>query len=242
MKKKRFRPWVIITFSIICLIGTIYYSYQVIMWNLHVKENNKIQKEIEEKIKPVDDSFQVDFKLLKEKNPDTVGYIIVNNTNIRYVVVKGKDNEYYLNHNFEKKWNVAGWIFGDYHNKFDGSDKNLIIYGHNTKDNSMFDSLKNVLEENWYSNKDNHIVTLITEEKIYHYEVFSSYPIKPEKYYINTSFNNDEEFNNFVIKLKSRSIYDYGVQVTGNDKILTLSSCLGEGQRRVVLHARLIDE
>ena len=242
MEKRRLRPWVIITFSMICLIGIIYYSYQVIMWNLHVKENNKIQEEIEDKIKinVKEEIYKIDFDTLKKINPDTVAYIKVNNTNINYVVVKGKDNSYYLNHNFEKKWNVAGWIFGDYHNHFDGTDKNLIIYGHNTKDNSMFDTLKNVLESKWYKNKENHIVTLITEQNTYQYEVFSTYSIKPESYYINTSFKDDNEFGKFVNTLKTRSIYDYGVEVKKEDKILTLSSCLGEGQKRVVLHARLI--
>ena len=42
-------------------------------------------------------------------------------------------------------------------------------------------------------------------------------------------------------KLKSRSIYDYGVEVDSNDKILTLSSCIGDGKKRVVLHAKLIE-
>ena len=71
--------------------------------------------------------------------------------------------------------------------------------------------------------------------------MFSTYSIKPEDYYINTEFKDNDEFDKFIKKLKSRSIYDYKVEVSGEDKILTLSSCIGDGTKRVVLHAKLIN-
>ena len=249
--KRRLKPWVIINLSIIILTCIIYSSYQVITWKQHVDENEKIQENIKDKIIIIDPEldesnpepeYQIDFNSLKETNSDTVAYVKVNNTNIDYVVVKGKDNSYYLKHNFEKKWNVAGWIFGDYHNKFDESDKNIIIYGHNTKDGSMFGTLKKVLDKDWYENEDNYKIVLVTEKGIYYYQVFSTYSIKPEDYYINTEFKDNDEFDKFIKKLKSRSIYDYKVEVSGEDKILTLSSCIGDGTKRVVLHAKLIND
>ena len=244
MKITRLRPWVLITFSCICIIGIIYYSYEVALWKKHVKENNEIQKKIEEKItiSTEDNSYQIDFKALKEMNPDTVAYIKVNHTKIDRIVVKGNDNKYYLNHNFEKNWNHAGWVFADYRNHLDGSDKNIIIYGHNVKDGSMFDTLIKVLDEEWYTNKENHIITFITEQGTYYYQVFSTYSIIPEEYYITTSFQNDKEYETFINTLKLRSIYDYQTEVTKEDKILTLSSCIGEGKKRVVLHAKLLEE
>ena len=241
MRIIRLRPWVIITISILCLTGIVYYSYEVILWYKHVNNNSKIQKKIEKKIIINEDDnekkYDIDFKALKEINPDTIGYVKVNNTNIDYIVVKGNNNKYYLNHNYEKEWNVAGWIFGDYQNNFDETDKNIIIYGHNTKDGSMFDSLTNVLTKEWQENEDNYDIVLVTEMGIYHYRVFSTYTIVPEDYYIKTSFTND--FNNFINTLKSRSIYNYNTEVTEEDKILTLSSCIGDGRKRVVLHAKL---
>ena len=244
MKVTRLRPWVLIIIGVILLSGFIYYSYEVILWYKHVNENQEIQEKLEEKINiNIEESkYEIDFKALKEMNPDTVAYLKVNNTNINYVVVKGEDNSYYLNHNFEKKWNIAGWIFGDFRNHFDGTDKNLIIYGHSTKNGSMFDTLTNILKEEWYTNKENHIVTLVTEQGTFEYQVFSTYTVTPEIYYITTSFNDDNTFESFARELKSRSIYDYGVEVTSEDKMLTLSSCVGEGNKRVVLHAKLIKE
>ena len=233
---------IIIIFSLIFVVGIVFSLYKIINWKLNVDENKSIQKELKKKVKVVADDYKIDFKMLKEKNPDTIAYIKVNNTNIDYVVVKGTDNSYYLRHNFEKNYNIAGWIFADYHNKFDGTDRNIIIYGHNTKDGSMFETLRNVLNKDWYENKDNYKVTLVTENKTYYYQVFSTYTIVPEDYYINTAFSNDSEFGVFARTLKSRSNYNYNVDVGANDKILTLSSCIGDGSKRVVLHAKLITE
>lgn len=245
-KKKRLRPWVIITLLLMFLVGTIYYSYQIVLWKIHVNDNNKIQKKITDSIKIIeseeDTQYEIDFNSLKKKNPDTIGYINVNNTNINYIVVKGQDNNYYLNHNYDKKWNKAGWIFADYHNKFDETDKNIIIYGHNMKDGSMFETLKDVLTKDWYTNTNNHVITLITEKGTYHYQVFSTYSIDPEDYYINTKFYTEDSFYEFLKTLEKRSIYDYNIELKRDDKILTLSSCLGDGSKRVVLHAKLLDK
>lgn len=233
---------VFVLFVLLCIVGIVFSSYKIINWKKDVDSNKTIQHKLKKKIVIIKDEYKIDFKSLKESNPDTIAYIKVNNTNIDYVVVKGNDNDYYLKHNFEKKWNVAGWIFADYRNKFDGNDKNIIIYGHNTKDGSMFETLRNVLNSDWYRNEENYKVTLVTESGVYYYKVFSTYSIENEDYYITTSFNNDEEFNEFVKKIKSRSNYNYNVDVSGTDNILTLSSCLGDGKKRVVLHAKLIIE
>ena len=183
--------------------------------------------------------YNIGFKSLKEQNSDVVAYIKVNGTNIDYVVVRSKDNSYYLKHNFNKEYNIAGWIFSDYHNKFDETDKNIVIFGHNTKDGSMFGTLKNVLDKSWQENKDNLKILLVTEKDQYIYQVFSTYSIKLEDYYINTEFSNDDEFKKYIEEVKSRSNYDYQIEVNEKDKILTLSSCLYDSTRRVVLHAKL---
>ena len=106
----------------------------------------------------------------------------------------------------------------------------------------MFGTLKSTLNEDWYKNEENHIVVFVTEKGTYYYQVFSTYSIKPEDYYINTVFKTDDEFNDFIKTIKSRSIYDYGIEVSKEDKILTLSSCISDGSKRVVLHAKLLKE
>ena len=238
--------WILIAFTLLCLIGIIFFSFKVIAWKFHTSSNEKIQDQINDSIKIIksdtnnEDVYEIDFKALKEINSDTIAYVKVNNTNINHIVVKGADNSFYLNHNYKKEWNYAGWIFADYKNRFDDTDKNIILYGHNAKDGSMFETLKNAINKEWYENPENHKVILVSENGTHYYQVFSTYSISPEDFYIKTEFKDDSDFNDFVQTLKSRSVYDYGLEVSGQDKILTLSSCLDGRKNRIVLHAKLI--
>ena len=83
---------------------------------------------------------------------------------------------------------------------------------------------------------------LVREEGTFYYQVFSTYTIEPEEYYIKTEFSSNSDFYSFIKTLQIRSDYDYNVDVNENDKILTLSSCTNSGKNRVVLHAKLINE
>ena len=248
-KEKRKKKLVLFIIMFVFFFMFLLSLIKIISYLKDNKDNKKIQETIINDsitiIEPIEEEkgvkYDVDFKSLKDRNPDTIAYVKVNNTNIDYIVVKGNDNSYYLKHNFNKEYNVAGWIFSDYHNKFDETDKNIVIFGHNTKDGSMFGTLKNVLDKSWQENKENLEIILVTEKGQYKYQVFSTYQITPEDYYINTIFNNDDEFTKFINKIKSRSNYDYGVELDSSDKILTLSSCIGDGKKRVVLHAKLIE-
>ncbi len=242
MKKKRI---FIVSFIIIFSLGLIYSGYNIYLWLKSVNENDKLKNEIEKHIEIMDNDSKVpkyiiDFPSLKKQNNDTIAYLKVDNTNISYAIVRGNDNLYYLSHNFNKEYGVAGWIFADYRNKFDETDKNIIIYGHNTNDGSMFGSLKKVLNYEWQSIDEK--IMLITEAKTYYYQVFSTYLVNPEDYYITTEFPNDTEYTKFIETIKSRSNYAYQVEVSANDKILTLSTCSDNGAKRVVLHAKLIQE
>ena len=172
-----------------------------------------------------EDDIEIDFAKLKEVNPDTVGWIRVNNTNINYPVVKGTNNDYYLKRDFKKKWNEGGWIYADYHNNVDGNDKNLVIFGHAMKNKTMFGSLLNTLDSNW--NKDE------TNLKIYRHFGFV--------HYVNTQFDTDEEYKDFINNVKDRSIYKYKEDVSSTTNILTLSTCYDNNDTRLVVHAYLID-
>ena len=241
---KNLIPNIILIFFIILFVFS---GFKIIMWFLNNRENKKIAEEISQAITINEENveekekYKVDFQTLKEKNSDTVGFLKVNGTNIEYTVVKGTNNSYYLKHNFNKESNSAGWIFADYKNKVDGTDKNLVIYGHNMRDDSMFGSLKNILNDDWHNEEENKYVTFITENDNSIYEVFSVYQVADEDYYITTDFK-DNEFNDFIKTIKSRSKFDFGVDVNENDNILTLSTCANNNKYRVVLHAKKIIE
>lgn len=240
--KRRIKKQAILKLLFIILI--VFSTIKIIKWKINTTKNKNIKEEIQEYIKiekeDEEEKYIVDFKKLKEQNSDTIAYLKVNNTKVDYVVVKGKDNEFYLNHNFNKEYNVAGWIFADYKNNFDGTDKNIVIYGHNMQDGSMFASLKEILTSNWQKNTNKQI-KLVTENNTITYEIFSSYTINPEDYYIKTHFQNDQTYIEFLNILKQRSFYDYNINVNEFDKILTLSTCTGTGNNRIVIHAKQIN-
>lgn len=183
--------------------------------------------------------INVDIDSLKEKNGDTIGWIKVNNTNINYPFVQTKDNDYYLSHAFDKSNNNAGWVFLDYRNNSDFSDKNNIIYAHARRDNSMFGSLRNVLKKEWYSNKDNHVIKLSTANENTMWQIFSVYKIPVETYYITTQFTTSSQYKTFLETIIKRSVHQFNTTVDSSDKILTLSTCSGEDDR-IVVHAKLI--
>ena len=232
--------------TLIFVITAVISGINIFKWLKENKESQNIIEEISSKVtvaKEADDNVQekynVDFNALKQINTDTVSWLKVKGTEIEYPIVKAKDNSYYLNKSFNKTYNSAGWLFMDYRNNANGTDKNIVIYGHNRKDGSMFGTLKDVFEEAWYSNEQNKYITYITENEYCTYEIFSAYRIQAEDYYITTSFKSDAEFEQFVKKIKSRSFKDFGTEVNSNDQILTLSTC-SNADYRVAVHAKKV--
>lgn len=265
-KKKKNTTWIfVILFSIFISI-IVFCLIKIFIWGKDNKDTSKVINDItnavnvtlrddDDNTELVNDTneeetsdywyyikfplIDVDITELKEKNSDTVGWINVNNTNINYPFVQTKDNSYYLNHSFDKKYNEAGWVFLDYRNSKDLNNKNTILYAHSRLDKTMFGSLSKVLKSSWYNNKDNHIIRLSTDTENTLWQIFSVYKIPEESYYITTNFNNNEEYNKFLNTIKQRSIHNFNTNLDTNDKILTLSTCYSDTERTVV-HAKLI--
>lgn len=181
----------------------------------------------------------ISIKDLRKTNESIVSWISVDGTNINYPIVKGEDNSFYLNHDINKNLKLSGWTFMDYRNSIDMSDDNTIFYGHNLANKTGFGSLSNVFTEDWINNS-NHYIVVLSEEGKYVYEVFSTYTIDPEVYYLQNNFNNKDSFYEFISVLKNRSTYDFDVDINRNDKIITLSTCTSDNQNRNVVHAKLI--
>ncbi len=247
-KSKKYKKAILNLVIYIMLLSILLYSgIKIYKWYKDKTNNSKIAEQIRDTViveeKNEDENkkeYKIDFNKLKDQNNETVAWIKVNNTNVEYPVVKGTNNSFYLNHSFDKSNNSAGWIFADYRNKFDNTDKNIVIYGHNMKDNSMFGSLKNILNSDWYDNEENTNITLYTENEKCIYKVFSIYKIESEDYYIKTEFSDDNNFEQFVNTIKKRSIKEFNTDVSKDDNILTLSTCANNNKYRVVLHAKKI--
>lgn len=239
-KKKLFNV-VMRIIELIFLILLVYSSINIFKWYNNNKENKQIINEIAESVTINQETneekkYKINFEELKQKNSDTVAWLKIENTNIEFPIVQANNNSYYLTHNFDKEYNVAGWIFADYKNKLDGTDRNIVVYGHNMRNNSMFGSLKDVITEEWYNNEENKYITFVTENDYQTYQVFSVYQIKTEDYYIKTEFKSNE-FTEFIDTITKRSKKYFGINVSKEDTILTLSTCANNNKYRVVLHS-----
>ena len=179
---------------------------------------------------------------LSDMNPDMFCWIKVNFTTISYPVVQTTDNDYYLYYSFNKTRSPSGAIFADYRNSRDiPSNRNLILYGHNMLDNSIFQPL---IDFGRYSDYfHNGIIELITEDAVYYYKVFSANEEDPTSGYIQTDFASDEEYLEFLTSLEERSIYHKDIVFDADTKIITLSTCVNDVKRdaRFVVRGILID-
>lgn len=219
---------------------------QIILYLLDTNENNKDTKELIEDVVDKDEETQeindINFEELLSINSDTIGWIRFNNAKVNNPIVQTEDNDYYLNHSFKKKKNQAGTIFMDYRNK-SLNDRNVVIFGHSMPNKTMFGSLKDVNKTNFFEKEDNNYIQIINpNNEIYTYQIFSYYTIKKEEYYITTSFNSDGDFQQFLNRMKDRSKRKFDIQVTAEDKIITLSTCYGSNgtNKRLVVHAKRI--
>lgn len=255
-------------FSFLMFIAIIIFAfstYKIIIWFIQNRNVKNINDELQSSISnnsetddptlinpPEDKSSQywsfintqlmnANFESLLKENNDTVGWLKVENTNVNYPVVQADDNDYYLNHDFLRHNNEAGWVFADYRNNMRNFNQNTIIYGHSRLDQTIFGSLRNITKIQWLQNTNNHVIHLSTPTKNTLWQVFSVYKISSESYYLTSNFSTDAEYSTFLNTLSSRSIYKFNVDLNTNDKILTLSTCTDSLQDgRIVLHAKLI--
>ena len=133
-----------------------------------------------------------------------------------------------------------GWVFADYRNTFPDLGKNTILYGHTYRDTIMFSTLSRVLTNEWRANPDNYYITFNTLYNEMQWQVFSIYTLEETNDYLITDFNNDDEFDYFINMIKSRSKFNFNVDLDVNDKILTLSTCYIDEHHRLVVHAKLV--
>lgn len=183
---------------------------------------------------------EVDFEELQSINSDVIGWIEVEAIpSISYPIVQAKDNDYYLKRTIYKKYNSAGSIFVDYTNSGTFSDCNTIIYGHNMKNGSMFGALSDLYEKGKY--KDSPYIWICTPKCKHRYEIFSmQYAHVNSKTY--TFYQtHGEEFQQYLMEMADSSEVDFQTPyLSGDDFIITLSTCSYNKNIRFVVQARWI--
>lgn len=185
---------------------------------------------------------QIDVAKLTQINADAIGWIEFHKPYINNPLVQTQDNEYYLKHSFRKKENAAGCLFMDCRNEsFD--DRNVVIYGHNMLDRTMFGSLKDVFQEEFWEEPECDRIIRITDtgQQVREYKIFSCYIAGEEDDYCTTSFPDAAAYVDYLREITARSVRKLDVTVTADDHILTLSTCAGAAgtDKRRVIHAKL---
>lgn len=182
------------------------------------------------------ESLKTMYQDLKNINSDYEFWITIEDTVIDYPVVKGIDNDFYLSNNFYKENSISGTIFLDYKNTIE--DENLILYGHNMRDGSMFAAINKFKEKDFF---DNGKIKIISENMEQTYEVFSVFVEEAGNINLKSKFTNEEDYSEYINNLKEKSYYTKEIN-SDFSNIITLYTCSYEfDNARTIVCATLID-
>ncbi len=177
-----------------------------------------------------------------EDNEDMYGWVYMTDTRINYPLMKGNDNAYYLDHNYRGEESRSGSIFADCtlsNNYY--SNYNVVVYGHNMRDGSMFNSLKkwcNSASVRTYIQTSQ--IEIYTKEGVYIYDILSYY-VDNSNEFARTAFSSEEDYHNFLKALYKKSVIKSDRDFNSQSKICTLITCTNgsDTDSRYVVHGIL---
>lgn len=244
-KSRKILIWLCIGIAVIACGYIIYHSVTKEK-NLTIYEVLKKEYIIPQKERTKEDEIPIDFEKLWEMNPEIYAWIEIPGTDISYPIVqRWGDDSYYLNHTIDGKKGYPGSIYTEGMNHQDFRDFNTAVYGHDMKDGSMFKGLHNYEDEAFL--KEHPEVIIYTPKKILRYEIFAAV-VYDDRHVINTfRYELKEERQRFLDSIYEardmRNTYRDDITVSPEDRILTLSTCIGnESEKRFLVEAVLKDE
>ena len=188
---------------------------------------------------PQQSEWLVFYQQMKAQNPDYIGWIVMEDTNINYPMVQTTDNDYYLYRMFDRTDNRAGSLFADYRCEDVFKYRNTIIYGHNRYDGSMFANLRKY-EADWFYN--NHPTFYIyTEDGPVLYQIFSIYVTDPGSDTYITRFADDQDYVKWLKERYALSRVKPDVTLDAETDIVTLSTCVNDSKDRLIVHAKRVN-
>lgn len=185
--------------------------------------------EAEEAISP-EEARREQYQLLWEQNNDFAGWLFQEGTQIDYpVMFTPEEPEYYLRRAFDGSYAVSGSLFLGEGCVPDGT--HAIIYGHHMNDGSMFGSLPDYADADYW--QEHPTIRFDTLEESGEYEVMAAFYSRVYKvsetgvfrYYQYADLSEPERFSEYVEQVKAAALYDTGVTAEYGDKLLTLSTC-----------------
>ena len=218
-KKKKVLLLIIIILIVLVVLGFCLYklkSNKNYYLNVDIEPNNNVNN-------PINYEDVINNLRKEYNNEDIKGILEIDNTDYIVPVLQGSDNDYYLNHDAYGNRSGMGSIYLDYRVNIDTSKK-LLIYGHNSSNIDMpFKILEEFYDKDYYDNHKYVLLTTSTNKK--RYEIFSVYVETSDFSYMDVNFASDKDYLEHLTKLKEKSMYDTGVEVTSDDEILILQTC-----------------
>lgn len=196
--------------------------------------------------KPLPDNPK-NFAELQKKSPDIYAWIEIPGTRVDYPVLQSGDNHpenFYLNHDVNGKYLFAGSIYSQRYNSTDFSDPNTVLYGHNMKNGSMFATLHKFRDKKFFDeNKD---IYIYTPGHILTYKIYAAYRYDNRHLLMSFDLNDPIIFEEYLkITQNPNSLImniDKSVELTTDDKILTLSTCITNDNYRYLVQGVLVSD
>lgn len=238
--------------EIILVIILLVSLYRIYNYNKEDKEFKAATREVQEKfekeeiktpVSKVDEKENRNLEAIKKIEglrkdyPSIVGWIRVGGTEIDYPIVKGSDNDYYLNHNYKDEYNAFGAIFMDYRNDENFSDQNTIVYGHNNVRAGNFKDLHKYEEEGFFA--EDRFIEIYSLDGFKKYKVFAVYNASPYDKFRSPSYT-EEEGEDLLRYIKEKNTFN-GDLPNKIEDILTLQTC-SPGDTRLVVQAKLEED
>ena len=204
-------------------------------------------------------------KMLLKQNKDVVGWIKIEGTQVDYPFMRDpgaipagntyyggnayEPNSYYLDHDLDGSYLRCGSLFCDYRDEFGSNEEeqseNIVIYGHNMANNTMFGSLRRYRQDYSFFEQAP-FVELSSNYRDYDY-VLCGFFITGGNWYSDFIYwdmeelDNEEDFNYYINNMHAKQLFDTGVDVKYGDKLLTLSTCYADedNSRFIVVGRRL---
>ena len=183
--------------------------------------------------------LDIDFAELQEINPDVIGWLYVEAIpSINYPILQGEDNEYYLHRTFRKEALFPGSIFVECQNSPDFTDPHTIVYGHNMRNGSMFGMLKTMRTQEVYDKSP--YFWVFTPEASMRYKIFSTFETSATGDVYVLFSRTGEEFLEWETQWQEASRIKNGVPLKEHDRVVTLSTCTSNSERRCVVMGKRV--
>lgn len=259
-KKGSIIQTVILVIAIICFLGSGGYllNYYITGWKAEQKISDLKALIIDDAVfdtlaegeTEAEDVVRVNprYQRLLEANSDFIGWVSIKDTDLSYPVMYTPDDpEKYLHLNFDQEYEYSGLPFVDSNCSVQPPGTNIIIYGHNMKNKTMFSVLESYKDQEFYNTHKYVTFDTIYGDGVYEivYVILSkAYSANSSafKYYTFIQSDTEDEFENFMDQFRKLQIYDTGLEGEFGDQFITLSTCeYSQNDGRIALIARKID-